>query len=178
MVDGGIDCLIFDGSYQYYLVGQLKSLILSKIEMSTDQIAQTIAKLSADIKALHRDVRKIKQHMEDPTGEKAEARSRNNGFKKPINVTDDLRNFLGLAPDALISRADVTQSINKYAEENKLKEGQVIKMDDKLRAILNPPEGFEMTFLKLQHFLKPHYVKIDAPVDVDKAPKKPRVKKN
>lgn len=141
--------------------------------MST--VEELIAKLSAEIKAVHRDVRKIRQKLEDPSGEKAEARSRNNGFKKPIKISDQLREFLGVAPDALVSRADVTQAINKYAQENNLKEGQVIKMDDKLKAILNPPEGFQMTFLKLQHYLKPHYIKPEGQ-EAEK-PKKPRVKK-
>lgn len=141
--------------------------------MST--VEELIAKLSNEVKAVHRDIRKIRQKLEDPSGEKAEARSRNNGFKKPIKISDQLREFLGVAPDTLVSRADVTQAINKYAQENNLKEGQVIKMDDKLKAILNPPEGFEMTFLKLQHYLKPHYVKDDPPAD--EKPKKPRVKK-
>jgi upstream activation factor subunit UAF30 len=147
-------------------------------------IDELIGKLSAEIKSLHRDVRKIRQTLEDPSGEKAEARSRNNGFKKPINVSDHLREFLGLEPGTLISRSDVTQAINKYATENNLKDGQVIKMDDKLKAILNPPEGFDMTFMKLQHYLKIHYVKDPPPAEeAEQTPapvpvRKPRVKKN
>jgi len=145
----------------------------------------TIESLSADLKALHRDVRKIRQLLEDPTGEKAEKRSQNNGFKKPIQVSAQLAQFLGVAPDALVSRADVTQAINKYATDHQLKQGQKIVMDPTLKALLNPPEGFEMTFLKLQHFLKPHYlaatVEAGAAAEVpvaQKAPAKPRVKKS
>ena len=143
----------------------------------------TIESLAADIKSLHRDVRKIRQLLEDPTGEKAEKRSQNNGFKKPIQVSADLAKFLGVAPDTLVSRADVTQGINKYATEHNLKQGQKINLDATLKALLNPPEGFEMTFLKLQHYLKPHYiapaVEAGAAGEVPAAqkPKKPRVAK-
>jgi chromatin remodeling complex protein RSC6 len=135
--------------------------------------------LAADIKALHRDVRKIRQLLEDPTGEKAEKRSQNNGFKKPIQVSAQLSEFLGVAAGTLVSRADVTQAINKYATEHNLKQGQKINLDDKLRTLLNPPEGFEMTFLKLQHFLKPHYLAPVAASEVQEPekPKKPRVRK-
>lgn len=139
-----------------------------------------------DIKSLHRDVRKIRQSLEDPSGEKAKARSENNGFKKPIKVDEPLRNFLSLGPDQLIARSDVTKAINQYAEKHSLKSGQVIHMDDTLRALLNPPAGEEVTFLKLQKYLAPHYIKepkveapapVAVPVPVITEPKKPRVRK-
>lgn len=145
----------------------------------------TLESLAADIKSLHRDVRKIRQHLEDPTGEKAKARSENNGFKKPIKVDAILAAFLGLGADDLISRSEVTRAVNKYAEENKLKNGQVIQLDAKLRALLNPPEGEEVTFLKLQKYLAPHYVKAvpaaepvaTEPPATPRKPAKPSVKK-
>lgn len=149
----------------------------------------TLKHILDDIKSLHRDVRKIRQAIEDPSGEKAKSRSENNGFKKPIKVDDALRNFLHLGPDELIARSDVTKAVNAYAEKNNLKHGQVIELDDNLRALLNPPAGEEVTFLKLQKYLAPHYVKdvpVPVPVPVPEpvpapepvaAVKKPRVKK-
>lgn len=141
----------------------------------------TIESLANDLKSVHRDIRKIRQMLEDPSGEKAKARSENNGFKKPIKVDDELRSFLKLAPDQLISRSEVTRAVNVYAEEHKLKSGQVINLDDKLRSLLNPPANEVVTFLKLQKYLAPHYVKevkesVAAPV-VAEPVSKPRVKK-
>jgi chromatin remodeling complex protein RSC6 len=136
-------------------------------------MAITLESLAADLKSIHRDIRKIRQILDDPTGEKAKARSENNGFKKPMEVDAVLSAFLGLNVGERISRSDVTKAVNKYASDNNLKNGQVINLDDKLRALLNPPEGEEVTFLKLQRYLAPHYVKSE-PVAVDK--KKPRVK--
>ena len=137
--------------------------------------------LIADVKSLHKDVRKIKQRLEDPTGEKAEARSKNNGFRKPLDVDDKLRSFLGLAVDAKISRAEVTQAIDAYAVKHGLKAGQVINMDDKLRDLLQPPLYVQITYLKLQKYLAPHYIKdappTPAPSAPVEAPKKPRVAK-
>lgn len=139
--------------------------------------------LIADVKSLHKDVRKIKQKLEDPTGEKAEARSKNNGFRKPLDVDDKLRAFLGLAADAKISRAEVTQAIDAYAVKHGLKAGQVINMDDKLRDLLQPPPDAQVTYLKLQKYLAPHYIKDTPPPTpavteaVPAAPKKPRVAK-
>ncbi len=151
-----------------------------------ETIQATLEKLAADIKSLHKDVRKIRQAIDDPTGEKAKARSQNNGFRKPLEVDEKLREFLGLAPGAKISRAEVTQAIDAYAVKNNLKNGQNINMDDKLRDLLQPPADVQVTYLKLQHYLAPHYIKPvpAAAVDTPKAatepsapPKKPRVRK-
>jgi chromatin remodeling complex protein RSC6 len=141
--------------------------------MDSTQILQQIV---ADIKSLHRDVRKIRQKLDDPSGEKAKARSENNGFKKPIEIDDALRSFLSLNPGDLISRSEVTRAINKYAEAQNLKSGQVIRMDKTLGDLLNPPAGEEVTFLKLQTYLSPHYVKPVKAVADDK-PAKPKVVK-
>lgn len=142
----------------------------------------TLLQIVNDIKSLHRDVRKIRQRLEDPTGEKAKARAENNGFKKPIQVDDALRSFLKLGPGETVSRSAVTKAINVYAEQNNLKSGQVIHLDPTLRSLLNPPEGEEVTFLKLQKYLAPHYVKdtppVPAPEPVPETPAaKPKVAK-
>lgn len=148
---------------------------------------ELFAKLSAEIKSLHKDVRKIRQAIEDPTGEKAAARSQNNGFKKPLDVDAKLRTFLSLADGVQISRSDVTRAIDAYAVKHNLKNGQVITMDDNLRDLLQPPADVQVTYLKLQHYLAPHYITLPKPEPVKKAakvaseaeavdkPKKPRV---
>jgi len=143
--------------------------------MNTNEL---LLQIVADIKSLHRDVRKIRQKLEDPSGEKAKARAENNGFKKPIQVDDVLKGFLGLKDGDTISRSEVTRAINKYAEEHNLKSGQVIRMDQALKTLLNPPDGEEVTFLKLQKYLAPHYIKQVKPDDAQPAEvKKPKVVK-
>lgn len=127
-------------------------------------MATTLEDVMKEIKALRKDVRKIKSHIEDPTGEKRAARSLNNGFKKPLDVTPELRSFLGLAADEKISRAEVTSRITKYATEKGLKNGQYLNLDSALKSLLNPPEGIQLTFMNMQTYLKNHYVKPPTPV--------------
>jgi upstream activation factor subunit UAF30 len=122
-------------------------------------------------RALHKDVRKIRQHFEDPNGEKKEARAKNNGFNKPQKVTPELKAFLGIGPDELISRAQVSNFVNKYLETHGLKDGQKIKTDDTLKALLDVPADVQLTFLNIQRYMNKHYIK-DETVE-----KKPRVKK-
>ena len=143
--------------------------VMSRVEMATTTPV-TLELLAKELKALRKDVRKIRQHFEDPTGEKQAARSQNNGFNKPLNVTDKLRVFLGLGADEKISRSQVTARINTYVTEKNLKAGQNISLDDTLKDLLQPPEGTQVTFLNIQKFINPHYIK-------EVTEKKPREKK-
>lgn len=130
--------------------------------MSLEIIQTEIAALRNDIKNLAKLVRKVKSTQEDPDGEKAKKRAENNGFNRKQEITPKLREFLGLAGDELISRSEVTKFINKYITEKGLKHpdnGRQIILDDKLRALLAPPADVQVTYLNLQKYLSPHYVK-------------------
>ena len=124
----------------------------------------TLESLEAAIKSLHREMRKIRQHLEDPTGEARKKRTENNSFKRPLKVSAKLQTFLHLQPDELISRSEVTKRINLYATEKGLKNGQKINLDDQLRDLLNPPEGVDITYLNIQRYMKDHYIKDEVPV--------------
>ncbi len=139
--------------------------------MATETV--TLETLAKELKAVRKDLRRIRQHFEDPTGEKQAARAQNNGFNKPLNVTDKLRTFLGLAADEKVSRSQVTARINAYVTEKGLKAGQNISMDAALKDLLNPPEGVQVTFLNIQKYINPHYIKEAKP----EGEKKPREKK-
>lgn len=129
--------------------------------MATDTVV-TLELLYKEMKGLRKDVRKIRQYIGDPTGEKTAERAKTNGFNKPQKVTPELQKFLGLAVDEEISRSQVTKRLNAYVAERGLKNGQLINMDESLKALLNPPDGEQVTFLNLQKYIGPHYIK--APV--------------
>lgn len=140
--------------------------------MATDTPV-TLELLAKELKALRKDVRKIRQHIEDPSGEKAAARAQNNGFNKPQQVTEALHKFLSLPTGELISRSAVTKAVNAYVTEKALKAGQNISLDETLKALLNVPEGTQVTFLNIQKYLNQHYIKPEKPV----AEKKPEAEK-
>lgn len=132
----------------------------------------TLDALMKEIKALRKDMRKIRAHIEDPTGEKSKARAVNNGFNKPLDVTPKLRAFLSLAADEKISRSQVTTRINAYVTEKGLKAGQNITLDATLQDLLQPPAGTQVTFLNIQKYINPHYIKEEKP-KVEKKPVDP-----
>ena len=130
--------------------------------MSLETIQSEIAALRADVKSLTKIIRKVKNTQEDPDGEKAKARAANNGFNRKQEITPKLREFLGLPAEELISRSEVTKFINKYITEKGLKHpdnGRQLILDDKLKELLKPPADVIVTYLNLQKYLSPHYVK-------------------
>lgn len=130
--------------------------------MSLESIQSELSALRTDVKNLAKMVRKIRSTQDDPDGEKAKKRAENNGFNRKQEITPALRAFLELPDGELVSRSEVTKSVNKYITEKGLKHpenGRQIIMDDKLKELLAPPEGVVVTYLNLQKYLSPHYVK-------------------
>ena len=142
-----------------------------------ETVLSELSSLRNEIKSLTKIIRKIRAHQEDPSGEKAKARAVNNGFNRALEISPKLRTFLALADDESVSRSEVTRRINKYITENGLKHpenGRMIILDAKLTDLLEPPEGVQVTFLNIQKYLSPHYVKVDKPVKEKKEkPAKP-----
>jgi len=130
--------------------------------MSLETIQTELAALRNDVKNLTKLIRKVKNTQEDPDGEKAKKRAENNGFNRKQEITPKLREFIGIADGELVSRSEVTKFINKYITDKGLKHpenGRQIILDDKLRELLSPPEGVVVTYLNLQKYLSPHYLK-------------------
>lgn len=149
---------------------------------SLESILASLQALEKTVKALQRETHKIRQKLDDPTGEKAKARSENNSFKKPQQISDQLRAFLNLAAGDLVSRSDVTKRVFAYAKENGLNNGKVINLDQTLKDLLKPMEGQDVTVTNLQKFINHHYIKSPAPATAPPpaaatASKKPRVTK-
>jgi upstream activation factor subunit UAF30 len=149
---------------------------------SLESIQAQLQALEKVMKSLQRATHKVIQRLDDPTGEKAKARSENNSFKKPQQVSDQLRSFLKLADGELISRSDVTKRVFAYAKENSLNNGKVINMDPILKELLKPTDGQDVTVTNLQKYINHHYVKAPpppAPPAAEATPvasKKPKVK--
>jgi upstream activation factor subunit UAF30 len=138
-----------------------------------ETLSAAIEAIAKEQRALRKDVRKIRQHFEDPTGEKQEARTKNNGFNKPLGVSEKLRAFLNLPVGEKISRSQVTRKVNEYVETKGLKAGQNISLDETLKDLLQVPEDIQVTFLNIQKYINPHYIKEEKPP----TEKKPRAKK-
>lgn len=140
-----------------------------------DSLALQLDALTKEMKSMSKLLRKVRQHQEDPTGEKAKERAANSGFNRPQRVSEALSKFLGLGASEGISRGEVTKRINAYVSANNLKDPEnkrVILLDEKLKSILDVPADKALGFTNLQTYLKPHYLgPMDAPaVEVKQEP--------
>jgi len=128
-----------------------------------EAIQTELAALRKDVTSLAKIIRKIRNHQEDPSGEKMKERTRNNGFNRPMGLSAELQEFLG-TDETQLSRSAVTRRVNEYVKANNLKHpdnGRVLILDDKLTSLLKPPDGMQITYLNIQKYLTPHYSKVD-----------------
>ena len=140
---------------------------MSDTTHTIESLAATVGSLRSDIKSLSKLVRKLVAFKEDPDGEKAKARSANNGFNRPQVITEELREFLKLEEGEMISRSNVTKLVNKYVKEHGLKHpdnGRILILDETMNKLLKPPADLQITFLNIQKFLSPHYIKTETSV--------------
>lgn len=137
----------------------------------------TVEDIMAELKSVHREIRKIRQKLEDPDGVKAKARSENSTFKRPMKVSDKLHAFLKLGPDEQVSRADVSKRVNQYIKDNNLKNGSAIVPDAALQEVLQVPQDAlaTLTSLRLTKYLSPHFVKTETD-DATAKPARPKVR--
>lgn len=94
---------------------------------------------------------------------KKEESSKKSGLQKPYQVSEKLRDFLGLGKDEMISRPEVTRLITEYIKEKSLQHpdnGRVIVPDDKLEGVLNAKGSniSEVTWFNMQTLLNPHFI--------------------
>ena len=134
-------------------------------------------KLKKDFKKLQKQVKKMQKQLnmsDDP-----EKPKRENGFSKPTVITSELAQFLGLKEGELIARTEVTKRINGYVKENNLQDSnnkRIILLDDKLKALINPPDDVELTFFNLQKYIKHHYPTVKSATKEDTPPKSTELK--
>ena len=131
---------------------------------STDYDLQ-ISELKADLLKLRAEFKKFKKHVtkmnKDPEAEKNKPLT---GFSKPMNLSLELTQFLGIKPDELMARTNVTKAINSYVKEHSLQNPEnkrELILDDKLRTIITPKDDETVTFFNLQRYMSPHYKKVE-----------------
>ena len=116
--------------------------------------------LSALERKVARDKKVVDKKMKTKVKRVKDPNAPPSGFQKPLNVSPELRKFLGLPDGELIARTQVTKSVNAYCKEHNLQnpeDKRIILADSTLRKLLKLGKNDELTFFNLQKYLKPHY---------------------
>jgi len=83
------------------------------------------------------------------------------GIAAPVDVSVQLKEFLGLQSEEKVARTQVVKSINDYIRKNGLQnpdKKNEIDLDQKLQVLLNPDEDFgKVTFFNLCKLLGKHF---------------------
>lgn len=128
---------------------------LTLVKDLTVKVNQLEKRVKRDHKVMEKKMKGRKQRVQDPN-------KKPSGFAKPGPVSDELRKFIGLEKDELISRTQVTKRITAYLQEHNLqkdKDKRSIHPDKALAKLLryDSKKDDPLTFFNLQRFMKIHY---------------------
>lgn len=136
------------------LTGALKDA-LALVKDLTSKVNQLEKRVKRDHKVMEKKMRGRVKRAQDPN-------KKPSGFAKPGPVSNELRKFIGLDKDELISRTQVTKKITAYCQEHGLQtdgDKRNIKPDAALSKLLryDAKKDDPLTFFNLQRFMKVHY---------------------
>ena len=128
------------------------------------QVTTILSSMKADYKLLEKSVsRELKAASKSKKAKKASSGNRQpSGFVKPSVISEELIQFLEKDAGTMMSRVEVSKSINAYITANNLKDkvsGRQINPDAKLATLLKIGKDEVLTYFNLQKYLKIHFVK-------------------
>lgn len=90
----------------------------------------------------------------------------NSGFMKPVNVSDELRNFIDINNNDPVTRVLITQKLCQYIKENNLQKPEdkrEIIPDEKMKKLfdIQPNESEKLTYYSMQRRVQRHIFKLD-----------------
>ena len=151
-----------------------------------DVLSKTSKSLTVDMKALTKDVNKLR--LSSKSGKKVKKEIDPNvprklgALEKPVPITDELAEFLRLDVGELYSRQKITQTINAFIKSHDLQNPEnrryiLLESEQglRLKKLLRDPDQ-ALTFFNIQRYLKVHYPKVDSPgVEASAVPAVPAV---
>ena len=150
---------------------------LSTMAELLDTLSKTSKSLTLEMKALTKDVNKLRVSK---AGGKKQKRVVNpdtprklGALEKPVPITEELAEFLGLVKGEMYSRQHITQAVNKFVKDNDLQNPEnrrYILLESeaglKLKSLLRDPDQ-PLTFFNIQRYLKVHYPKVESTESTD-----------
>jgi len=137
------------------------SAISEQLKTALTLVKDLTVKFNALEKRVNRDRKVMEKKMKGRVKRVKDPNAPLSGFAKPGLVSDELRKFLGLSKDELISRTQVTRKFTEYCKEHDLQNGpdkRVINPDKTVMKLLRLDKHSEsLTFFNLQKYMKVHY---------------------
>ena len=135
--------------------------VVTELDNALTTIRNLKARLQKLEKQVHRDTKALNKKANGKRARKPrDPNAPKSGFAKEGPVSDEMRKFLGLKKDELISRTDVTKRIHEYCKSKNLQDPadkRQIKPDASLRKLLKMSKDDDLTFFNLQKYMKVHF---------------------
>ena len=135
--------------------------VVSALDEAMNTIRGLRTRLQKLEKQIHRDTKTLNKKASGKRARKPrDPNAPKSGFAKEGPVSDEMRKFLGLKKDELISRTNVTKRIHEYCKTKNLQnpdDKRQIKADASLRKLLKMSKDDDLTFFNLQKFMKVHF---------------------
>ena len=135
--------------------------ISEQLKTALTLVKDLSVKFNALEKRVNRDRKVMEKKMKGRVKRVKDPNAPLSGFAKPGPVSDELRKFLGLSKDELISRTQVTRKFTEYCKAHDLQNGpdkRVIHPDKTVMKLLRLDKNSEsLTFFNLQKYMKVHY---------------------
>lgn len=135
--------------------------VVSELDNALTTIRNLKSRLQKLEKQVHKDHKATAKKLRGKGPRKPrDPNAPKSGFAKEGPVSDEMRKFLSLKKDDLISRTDVTKRIHDYCKEKNLQnpaDKRHIKADAPLRKLLKMSKDDDLTFFNLQKFMKVHF---------------------
>ena len=137
------------------------TLVVTELDNALTTIRNLKTRLQKLEKQVHRDTKALNKKASGKRARKPrDPNAPKSGFAKEGPVSDEMRKFLGLKKDELISRTDVTKRIHEYCKSKNLQDPadkRQIKPDASLRKLLKMNKDDDLTFFNLQKYMKVHF---------------------
>jgi chromatin remodeling complex protein RSC6 len=145
-----------------------------------DQIQEMAAKFDAlgkQLKQYAKDLKKIgREHTKmlkeankgkKNTKKKPRPNNQNQGFNKPVKISDQMADFVGVEHGSLVSRNTCTNRFNAYVKEKGLQNPafrREIFPDETIKALLlnGGPKEEPLTYFNYRTYIKHHFIKESA----------------
>lgn len=150
-----------------------------QVKMIEDVIKNLRTRL-ADLRKMKKEIATLEKQSKTVSKKKAPRSpsdpKKQSGFRKPVLISDDLCEFLGMEKGSRVARSDVTKKIGAYVSEHSLKNpkngrefqfnnSEASKKFQKILDVSGIETGKPIGFLVLQKCIKHHFIKetTDAP---------------
>ena len=135
--------------------------MVSELDNALNIIRQLKSRVQKLEKQVHKDHKATAKKLRGKGPRKPrDPNAPKSGFAKEGPVSDEMKKFLGLKKNELISRTDVTKKIHEYCKGKNLQnpaDKRHIKADATLRKLLKMDKSDDLTFFNLQKFMKVHF---------------------